>query len=305
MKKGKALEQLVGYIQEFVSDTPSTSVYVGKRINDNNGIPREIDVLVETIVQGISIYMAFECKDYSTSLKKTKVDVKVVDAFIGKCKDIPQICSKIIVSTTGFTDSAILKARNNGVLLYPFEDVPFSEIILKNDVYTAIPEFDIKNIKCIIQDYDRVGFFYEVPALEIIFDDTRLTAENIFKGRIHKMSAEEYAPLANTFFKLKKSPFRHYMSFSSTKLLHAVTRGNKKCYVMAFRYEMVVDFKLTNGVLTSCKKIKQGMIDVKATEFVFEDTESRMVVIENGNKSTCLMKTNNGYFPFEYENENV
>ena len=95
MKKGKALEQLVGYIQEFVSDTPSTSVYVGKRINDNNGIPREIDVLVETIVQGISIYMAFECKDYSTSLKKPKVDVQVVDAFIGKCKDIPLICNNL------------------------------------------------------------------------------------------------------------------------------------------------------------------------------------------------------------------
>lgn len=119
------------------------------------------------------------------------------------------------------------------------------------------------------------------------------------------MSAEEYAPLANTFFKLKKSPFRHYMSFSTTKLLHAVNKGNKRCYVMAFRYEMVVDFKLTNGVVTSCKKIKQGVIDVKATEFIFKDTESRMVVIEKGDKSTCLMKTKNGYFPFEYENKDV
>ena len=305
MKKGKALEQLVGYIQEFVSDTPTTSVYVGRKINDNNGISREIDVLVETVVQGISIYIAFECKDYSTSSKKTKVDVKVVDAFIGKCKDIPQICSKIIVSTTGFTNSAIIKAKNNGVLLYPFEDVPISEIILKNDVYTAIPEFDIKNTKCIIQDYDRIGFFYEVPASEIQFDDTRFTVENIFEGRIHKMSAEEYAPLANTFFKLKKSPFRHYMSFSPTKLLHAVKKGNKKCYVMALRYEMVVDFKLTNGMVTSCKKMKQGIIDVKATEFIFKDTESRMVVIEKGEKSTCLMKTKNGYFPFEYEHEYI
>ena len=86
MKAGKALEQLVAAIQEYLGDNPDTHIERNAKLIDNAGLQREIDVFVQTKVQGGKIGIAFECKDY-----KNAVQVSVVEAFHSKCNDIPQI----------------------------------------------------------------------------------------------------------------------------------------------------------------------------------------------------------------------
>ena len=120
---GKALEQLVAKIQEVIKENDSTTIEVEVRLKDKNNLLREFDVLVKTTNQGLSTIIAFECKDYSTSKKKPPVDVKIVDGFIGKCADIPEITQKVIVSTTGFSNSAKTKAKQHGIILLSIEEI--------------------------------------------------------------------------------------------------------------------------------------------------------------------------------------
>ena len=131
MKAGKALEQLVAAIQEYLGDNPDTHIERNAKLTDNAGLQREIDVFVQTKVQGGKIGIAFECKDY-----KSIVQVSVVEAFQSKCNDIPQIHKKIIVASNGFSSGAQSKANLYGIELYQLGNVPFNDIFLPNcDIY--------------------------------------------------------------------------------------------------------------------------------------------------------------------------
>ena len=127
MKAGKALEQLVAAIQEYLGDNPDTHIERNAKLIDNAGLQREIDVFVQTKVQGGKIGIAFECKDY-----KNAVQVSVVEAFHSKCNDIPQIHKKIIVASNGFSTGAQSKAHLCGIDLYQLGNVPFNDIFPPN-----------------------------------------------------------------------------------------------------------------------------------------------------------------------------
>lgn len=58
MKKGKALEQLVVAIQEYIKNSPDTLVVPNAKLIDNCGLEREIDVYVQAKVQGGKIGIA-------------------------------------------------------------------------------------------------------------------------------------------------------------------------------------------------------------------------------------------------------
>lgn len=132
MKQGKALEQLLVVIQEYLKDNPDTHVVPNAMLLDRSGIKREIDVFVQAKVQGGNIGIAFECKDY-----KKKVDVAVVEAFNSKCNDIEEIHKGIIVSSNGFTAGAQSKAQFYGIDLFQLGDVPLKEIFNPFDLFYA------------------------------------------------------------------------------------------------------------------------------------------------------------------------
>lgn len=58
MKAGKALEQLLAAIQEYLKDSPDTHITPNARLLNRSGIEREIDVLVQTKVQDLEIGIA-------------------------------------------------------------------------------------------------------------------------------------------------------------------------------------------------------------------------------------------------------
>ena len=130
MKAGKALEQLVVAIQEYIKNNPDTQIVSNAKLHDNAGLEREIDVFIQTKVQGGKIGIAFECQDY-----QDKVDVKEVKAFNSKSRDIPEIHKRILVSSNGFTTGAQAKAKFYGIELYQIGSVPLNEILNPFDIF--------------------------------------------------------------------------------------------------------------------------------------------------------------------------
>lgn len=126
-KQGSSLEQLVKAIQTTIKDSPNTIVQTNVKIEDTNGIKREIDVLVKDSNTTPTTLIAFECKDYNKA-----VDVQIVDAVIGKFTDIPSIHKKVIVANKGYSTSAKIKAAKHGIELRTLSKVPLTQLLLNS-----------------------------------------------------------------------------------------------------------------------------------------------------------------------------
>lgn len=137
--KGKSFEQLVKSIQITLKDCPNTSVESNAHIIDNSGVNREIDVLVTTTVQSVIHKIAFECKEYSR-----KVSVSGVEAFYTKCMDIPEINKGVIVSSNGFTEGAIKKAKEHGITLCSLTQIDIDAALFEDKAFLPSPEYDIE-----------------------------------------------------------------------------------------------------------------------------------------------------------------
>ena len=133
MKAGKALEQIVAAIQEYLKDSPNTRITPNAKLRNRSGIEREIDVFVQTKVQGIEIGIAFECKDYYN-----KVSVEKVDAFAQKCRELPQINKKVMVTSSSFTAGVKKEAEGQGIELYQLDAIPYDTIFSPYDIYFNI-----------------------------------------------------------------------------------------------------------------------------------------------------------------------
>ena len=176
MKAGKALEQLVVAIQEYIKNNPDTQITPNAKLLDNTGLEREIDVFVQTMAQGGKVGIAFECKDY-----RDKVDVKEVEAFNSKSIDIREIHKRIIVSSNGFTSGAQTKAKFYGIELYQIGEVPLNEILTPFDIFYTQSWVEMDRYCCqvIVENvnspilYSEISVFYykdnkEVEILEYL-----------------------------------------------------------------------------------------------------------------------------------------
>lgn len=83
--------------------------------------PREIDILLSTVVFGCSLEIAIECKNWNT-----KLDVADIGAFIDKLHDVG-ISKGIIISKKGYSEAAYNRARtevNVQLQVLDFENIP-------------------------------------------------------------------------------------------------------------------------------------------------------------------------------------
>jgi hypothetical protein len=78
-----------------------------KFLGNVSGSLRQIDILIGGSIAGFELNIAIDCKNYNK-----KVDIKVVESFLGLMKDIN--CNKgIIITQKGFTKSAYHRALND------------------------------------------------------------------------------------------------------------------------------------------------------------------------------------------------
>ena len=257
-KKGKALEQLVAKIQEILKDREDTSIECNVRLRDRDNVLREFDVLVRTTNQSMPSVIAFECKDFSTSKSKPSVDVKVVDGFNAKCLEFPEIKHKIIVSTTGFSDNAKIKAKSFGIDLIPIEDVALSIDLHSGEAYSAKPSFEVKYTDCLIANNGKIEK-RTLYSLDYVLTSALKTETlyELFQRRVKSMTAEDYKPLVDKFNDKQKKPFG-YRYFYTPNEHQNISLGNGKTYMLVqLQLNVIVNFELTEGHKDVQKQLQQ------------------------------------------------
>ena len=115
---GKNLEKLVRIIEEVYKTNNETVIHSNYKIENQSGNKREIDIFIESNVNGYEVKIAIECKEY-----KTRVSAAIVESFHSNCLRIPEINKKIIVSKKGFQKEAFAAAKDFGIDLYNLEEI--------------------------------------------------------------------------------------------------------------------------------------------------------------------------------------
>lgn len=291
-KKGAALEQLVALIQETLKDRQDTTVQINVKVSDNTGMCREIDVLVSTIVQGLPYVIAFECKDYS----KKPVDVQVVDSFIGKCKYLPSLHRKVIVSTSGFSENAIKRAQNEDIVLCSLDQLPLDKLFSDTKVYNPTPKYELG---------DRVVFTFVCPDKDVdenYFDSNecyRVADDSVYDVRLEALKELCRMPnmmrLVKRFMEGGRKPFNSTMTFHcEPNYLYLKNKKGEKCFVQEIQVPFIVNFDIQEGYVVKQQKLTQGK-DVFITENKFENRPYSAVIIESGDKHSASFKINDQY----------
>jgi hypothetical protein len=101
-------EKIVGDMHE---EYPDCEVIRDHKVIGKSGVARQIDVWVTGSVAGYEINLAIECKFH-----KAKVDINLVDSFIGMLQDIG-VDKGVFVTSKGFTAGAAGRAKAAGIVL--------------------------------------------------------------------------------------------------------------------------------------------------------------------------------------------
>ena len=95
--------------EKIVADTyeeyPDCEVIRDHKVIGKSGVARQVDVWVTGAVAGCEIRVAIECKFH-----KSKVDINLIDSFIGMLQDIGAH-KGVFITTTGFTSGAEARAK--------------------------------------------------------------------------------------------------------------------------------------------------------------------------------------------------
>ncbi len=182
MKPGKALEQLVAAIQDYLKDSKDTNIIRNAKLYNRSGVEREIDVFVQTKVQGMELGIAFECKDYSD-----KVGIEKIDAFAQKCRELPQINKKVMVASSGFTEGVVKEAQNQGIELYLLSEVPFEHIFSPYDIYHTTCTVQLpKTWRLSVEDKANPQLFGQNTPIFLIFDNSMVNEIEYIANMLQK-----------------------------------------------------------------------------------------------------------------------
>jgi len=121
---GKKLEKVVRLIHETLKDKPNTVIHSNYRVENISGQKREFDLFIESTINGTTIKIAVECKEY-----KSPVPVEKIEAFKSKCDRVPEINKKLFVSQSGYQKDALNAAKDFGIELYSVENITQNQIL--------------------------------------------------------------------------------------------------------------------------------------------------------------------------------
>lgn len=117
MTNGKTFEKTVSLIEDVLKANSETSVKHNKNIVDQIGVKRQIDVYIESNLNGHSIKVAIECKDH-----KSKIKIEDIDSFDSKTKRLA-VDKRVYVSRNGYQSGAVETAKAVGIELCTLQDL--------------------------------------------------------------------------------------------------------------------------------------------------------------------------------------
>lgn len=130
VRPGQDLQNFVARLERILNQRDGVTVEVSKRLFDRvTKGPREHDVVITRCDAHHTIVTALECKDWSR-----KVDATVVDAFATKCADTG-VHERIIVSASGFTKGARLKAEGHNIICMELSEADTFDWMANNIIY--------------------------------------------------------------------------------------------------------------------------------------------------------------------------
>lgn len=109
-EKGDLLEKLVLILERSTADNPTTKIVTKYKVEDRDGIKRELDVYCECETNGRLFKYAFECKNH-----KRGIELKDIDAFAAKIDKLNVF--PFFVTTSYYQKSSIVKATKLGITL--------------------------------------------------------------------------------------------------------------------------------------------------------------------------------------------
>lgn len=294
MKAGKALEQLVGIIQEHLKDNPDVKVTCNAKLVNRSGNKREIDVFVQTKVNGEDIGIAFECKDY-----KRKITEPVIDSFWAKINDLPQVHKGILVTTTGYTPGAQKEAAEHKIGLCLIDDVPIGQIMDSCKYYgvsiIAEPIFDAMKAHF---EADEPNVIVE-PEARVRYADNNQEVD-LFKAvftAIYTLKVE--CQLAARYMELGKKAYVIGLKLTSAREVYIEDVRGAKYKIDYFEIPVKVDLLMEACQMASRMKyatIKNENV-VSVSEYSTSMSDSSWVVVESGNdKHSFYIKNNESYY---------
>jgi len=120
-KRTNAFQKAIHYIHDQLKDTNVVVIESAEILEKNSDPPtkREIDVLIEKTINDKVFRIAIECRD------RGKIDdIQWIDCLIGKFINLP-IHKIIAVSKSGFSKSAVKKAKSFGIELRTLKEITF------------------------------------------------------------------------------------------------------------------------------------------------------------------------------------
>jgi hypothetical protein len=294
MQAGKALEHLVAAIQEHLKDNPNAKVTLNEKLPNRSGNKREIDVFVQTKVNGENIGIAFECKDY-----KRKVTEPTIDAFWAKINDLPQVHKGIIVTTTGYTKGAQKEAKSHNIGLYLIDDLPLNEIIPNHNFYSArvlvYPLLNALELHTIL-DVTNVTFAPEARFKYITNGEDVELALEIYKAIYDtKLLCE----LAAKYMEVGKKPLIMVVKITPNPQLYIEDVKGVKYEINYLRIPVQIDLILEECQISSKKRY--ATLDnnnvVSVSEYDNNLNENAWVIVESDKeKNSCYIKINGRYY---------
>lgn len=151
MKSGTKFEKLTEKIfSQLVKQPAYEKVEHNVNLEGKDG-PRQIDVLITSEIAGIKIKTIIECKDY-----KGKVSVGVVDALHSVMQDV-NANKGVLVSSNGFSSTAISKASRLGISLYTAHEALSEKWKIDIEIPILVTEISSVNVNPTFQLYLNQG----------------------------------------------------------------------------------------------------------------------------------------------------
>ncbi|MGZ2370687.1 restriction endonuclease [Ancylomarina sp. YFZ004] len=158
--KGDILESITEILERSLS-SKSTVITKNKKIEDLDGLVREVDIYIETIANKRKFNIVIECKNYKEG---SRIEIDKISAFYDKCQRLPSIHKMIFLTTSDYQSGAIIKAKSRNIDLYRI-----TKESINSDNQLGIDNISIIEKKCKI--------------LGIRFNSDKLRQDKIFTNK--------------------------------------------------------------------------------------------------------------------------